>query len=36
MRNTLEELKIFYPESPHNLDRGGTRGPNYGRLVRCC
>jgi 3-(3-hydroxy-phenyl)propionate hydroxylase len=33
MRNTLEELKIFYPESPLNLDRGGTRGPKAGERV---
>jgi 3-(3-hydroxy-phenyl)propionate hydroxylase len=30
MRNTLEELKISYPESPLNLDHGGTRGPKPG------
>ena len=30
MRNTLEELKVSYPESPLNLDRGGTRGPKPG------
>lgn len=33
MRNTLEELKIFYPQSPLNLDRGGTRGPKAGERV---
>jgi 3-(3-hydroxy-phenyl)propionate hydroxylase len=33
MRNTLEELKVFYPTSPLNLDRGGTRGPKPGERV---
>lgn len=33
MRNTLEELKVFYPSSPLNLDRGGTRGPKPGERV---
>jgi 3-(3-hydroxy-phenyl)propionate hydroxylase len=33
MRDTLEELKVFYPESPLNLDLGGTRGPKPGERV---
>ncbi len=33
MRSTLEELKIFYPDSPLNLDLGGTRGPKPGERV---
>jgi 3-(3-hydroxy-phenyl)propionate hydroxylase len=33
MRNTLEELKVFYPDSPLNLDLGGTRGPKPGERV---
>jgi 3-(3-hydroxy-phenyl)propionate hydroxylase len=33
MRNTLEELKVFYPNSPLNLDLGGARGPKPGERV---
>ncbi|CCE00526.1 FAD-dependent monooxygenase [Bradyrhizobium sp. STM 3809] len=33
MRNTLEELKIFYPSSPLNLDLGGATGPRPGERV---
>ena len=33
MRSTLEELKIFYPDSPLNLDLGGARGPKPGERV---
>ena len=33
MRNTLEELKVFYPGSPLNLDLGGTQGPKPGERV---
>jgi 3-(3-hydroxy-phenyl)propionate hydroxylase len=33
MRNTLEELKVFYPSSPLNLDLGGARGPKPGERV---
>ena len=34
MRNTLEELKVFYPESPINLDLGGAKGPKPGERIR--
>ncbi len=33
MRDTLEELKVFYPASPLNLDLGGPRGPKPGERV---
>jgi hypothetical protein len=33
MRNTLEELKVFYPASPINLDLGGAKGPKPGERV---
>lgn len=33
MRNTLEELTIFYPASPLNLDLGGAKGPKPGERV---
>ncbi len=33
MRGTLEELHIDYPDSPLNLDLGGTRGPKPGERV---
>ena len=33
MRNTLEELKVFYPSSPLNLDLGGAKGPKPGERV---
>lgn len=33
MRSTLEELKVFYPESPLNLDAGGPAGPRPGERV---
>ena len=33
MRETLEELKIFYPGSPLNLDLGGAKGPKPGERV---
>jgi 3-(3-hydroxy-phenyl)propionate hydroxylase len=33
MRNTLEELKVFYPESPINLDLGGAKGPKPGERI---
>lgn len=33
MRNTLEELRIFYPDSPLNLELGGARGPKPGERV---
>jgi 3-(3-hydroxy-phenyl)propionate hydroxylase len=33
MRNTLEELRVFYPNSPLNLDLGGSRGPKPGERV---
>jgi 2-polyprenyl-6-methoxyphenol hydroxylase-like FAD-dependent oxidoreductase len=33
MRSTLEELKIFYPNSPLNLDLGGAKGPKPGERV---
>lgn len=33
MRNTLEELKVYYPDSPLNLDLGGARGPKPGERV---
>ena len=33
MRNTLEELKIAYPDSSLNLDLGGARGPGAGERV---
>lgn len=33
MRSTLEELKVFYPTSPLNLDLGGVTGPKPGERV---
>ena len=33
MRSTLEELNVFYPDSPLNLDLGGTAGPKPGERV---
>lgn len=33
MRNTLEELTVFYPESRLNLDLGGGNGPKPGERV---
>jgi 3-(3-hydroxy-phenyl)propionate hydroxylase len=33
MRNTLEELQIFYHQSPLNLDLGGVSGPGPGERV---
>ena len=33
MRNTLEELTVFYPTSPLNLDLGGAKGPKPGERV---
>jgi len=33
MRNTLEELRVFYPQSPLNLDLGGVSGPSPGERV---
>ena len=33
MRDTLEELNVFYPASPLNLDLGGTKGPKPGERV---
>jgi 3-(3-hydroxy-phenyl)propionate hydroxylase len=33
MRGTLEELNVFYPASPLNLDLGGARGPKPGERV---
>jgi 3-(3-hydroxy-phenyl)propionate hydroxylase len=33
MRGTLEELRVFYPESALNLDLGGGRGPAPGERV---
>ena len=33
MRDTLEELRVSYPESPLNLDLGGARGPKPGERV---
>ena len=33
VRDTLEELKVFYPASPLNLDLGGAQGPKPGERV---
>ncbi len=33
MRSTLEELKVFYPHSPLNLNLGGSNGPKPGERV---
>jgi 3-(3-hydroxy-phenyl)propionate hydroxylase len=33
VRDTLEELKVFYPQSPLNLDLGGAAGPKPGERV---
>ncbi len=33
MRSTLEELKVFYPDSPLNLDLGGAKGPKPGERI---
>ncbi|HLG81779.1 MAG TPA: hypothetical protein VKY22_12240 [Bradyrhizobium sp.] len=33
MRDTLEELSIFYPDSPLNFDFGGSKGPKAGERV---
>jgi len=33
VRGTLEELNVFYPNSPFNLDLGGAKGPKPGERV---
>lgn len=33
VRGTLEELHVYYPNSPLNLDHGGAKGPKPGERV---